>query len=164
MAQEVGNTLPDRLCEHLSGRDLSARMGEAILLTTTDAEGWPHPALLSYAELVAVDPSRLRLALYRTSRTSDNLRRSGKLTLCVVGPNMAYYIKATVAARQDPMEGFAHLVRFEARVESVLADRAREDLEPGAGITEGIRFDPGRPMAEALREWRAVMDGLRSDT
>jgi hypothetical protein len=164
MAQEVGNTLPDSLCEHLSGRDLSARMGEAILLTTTDAEGWPHPALLSYAELVAMDPSRLRLALYRTSRTSGNLRRSGKLTVCLIGPNMAYYIKAAVAAWQDPMEGFAHLARFEARVESVLADRAREDLEPGACITEGIRFDPGRPVAKALEEWRAVMDGLRSET
>jgi hypothetical protein len=164
MARVMGNTLPDPLCERLSGRDLSARMGEAILITTADAEGWPHPALLSYAELVAVDPRRLRLALYRTSRTSGNLRRSGKLTVCLIGPNMAYYIKAAVAAWRDPMEGFAHLARFEARVESVLADQAREDLETGACITEGIRFDPGRPMAETLQGWRAVMDGLRSET
>ncbi len=163
MAQEVGNTLPDPLCERLSGRDLSARMGEAILITTTDTKGWPHPALLSYGELVAVDPRRLRLALYRTSRASGNLRRTGKLTVCLIGPNMAYYIKAAVAAWQDPMEGFAHLARFEARVESVLADQSREDLEPGACITGGIRFDPGRPMVEAIQGWRAVVDGLRSE-
>lgn len=163
MAREVGNTLPQLLCDLLSGRDLSVRMGEAILVTTTDAEGWPHPALLSYGEMVAVDTRRLRLALYRTSRTTENLRRNGKLTVCLIGPNMVYYIKATVGPWQDPMEGFAHLARFEARVESVLVDQAREDLEPGARITGGIAFDLGRPMAEALQGWRAVVDSLRRE-
>jgi len=136
-------------------------MGQAILITTTGAEGWPHPALLSYGEMVAVDRRRLRLALYRTSRTSGNLRRNGKLTVCLIGPNMAYYIKAAAGTWQDPMEGFAHLTRFEAGIESVLADQAREDLEPGSCITGGIRFDPGRPMEEALQGWQAVVDGLR---
>ena len=163
MARELGNTLPDLLCELLSGRDLSARIGQAVLITTTDAEGWPHPALMSYGEMVAVDTRRLRLALYRTSRTSGNLRRHGKLTVCPIGPNVAHYIKAVAGALQDPMEGFAHLARFEARVESVLADQAREDLEPGTCITGGILCDPGRPTEEALQGWRAVVDGLRRE-
>ena len=161
MARELGNALPDLLCELLGGRDLSARMGQAILISTTDAEGWSHPALLSYGEMVAVDARRLRLALYRTSRTSGNLRRNGKLTVCLIGPNMAYYIKAAAGAPQDPMEGFVHLARFEARIESVLADQGREDLEPGTRITGGILFDPGRPIEETLQGWQAVVDGLR---
>jgi hypothetical protein len=164
MAREVGDTLPDLLCELLSGRDLSARMGEAILVATTDTVGWPHPALLSYGEMVAVDRRRLRLALYRTSRTADNLRRNGKLTVCLIGRDMAYYVKAAVEAAQDPMEGFAHLARFEVRVASVLVDQAREDLEPGARITEGILFDPGRPVEEALQGWQAMVNGLRRST
>ena len=163
MAREVGSSLPDPVVELLSGRDLAARAGEAILITTTDAEGWPHPALLSYGEMVAVDSRRLRLALYRTSRTTGNLHRNGKLTVCLVGPNMAYYIKAAAGVPQDPMEGFAQLTRFEARVESVLADQAREEFEPGARITGGIRFDPGRPREEVLQGWRAVVDGLRRE-
>jgi hypothetical protein len=161
MAREAGNTLPDLLCELLSGRDLAGRTGEAILISTTDAGGWPHPALLSYGEMVAMDRHRLRLALDRTSRTTGNLRRNGKLTVCLIGPNMAYYIKAEAGLPQDPMDGFVHLTRFEAWVASVLVDQAREDLEPGARITGGIQYDPGRPLEEALLGWRAVVDGLR---
>ena len=163
MAREVGAALPDLLCELLGGRDLSARMGEAILIATTDASGWSHPALLSYGEIVALDRHRLRLALYRTSRTTDNLRRNGKLTVCLIGRDMAYYIKAGAEAPRDPMDGFPNLVCFEARVETVLADQTRDDFEPGASITGGILFDPGRPMEEALQAWQAVVQGLRRD-
>jgi hypothetical protein len=118
---------------------------------------------VSYGEVVAVDRRRLRLALYRTSGTSGNLRRNGKLTLCLLGPGMAYYIKTSARAQQDPMDGFADLARFEATVETVLVDQAREDLEPGARLTGGITFDPGRPVEEALRNWQATVDGLRRE-
>jgi hypothetical protein len=82
-------------------------MGQAILISTTDAEGWSHPALLSY--------------------------------------------------------GDSHLTRFEARIEGVLADQAREDVEPGARITGGIMFDPGPPVKEVLQGWQAMVDGLRRE-
>src|SRR5574341_1298494 len=140
MARPLGETLPDVLHELLGGRDLAARIGQAILITTTDTQGWPHPALLSYGEVVAVDRRRLRLALYRTSGTSGNLRRDGKLTLCLIEPAMAYYLKTVAKEEQNPMDGFLELARFEARVEQVLVDQAREDLEPGAGVTGGITF------------------------
>ena len=80
MSRALGNSLPNVLFDLLSGRELAARMGQAILITTTDAAGFPHPALLSFGEVVAVDHRRLRLALYRTSGTSGNLRRNGKLS------------------------------------------------------------------------------------
>lgn len=163
MPRALGNSLPDALWELLCGRDLAARMGQAILIATTDPEGWPHPAMLSYGELVALDRRRLRLAVYRASRTSGNLRRDGKLTLCLIGPGMAYYIKTVAGSAQDPMEGFADLTRFEATVEMVLADQAREDLEPGARLTGGITFEPGQPLAEVLQRWQAVVDGLRRE-
>lgn len=164
VARALGNSLPDALWELLCGRGLAARMGQAILIATTDAEGWPHPAMLSYGEVVALDRHRLRLAVYRTSRTSGNLRRNGKLTLCLVGAGMAYYVKTVAGNPQDPMEGFADLARFEATVEMVLADQAREDLEPQARLTGGITFDPGRALQEALQGWQAVVEGLRRES
>ena len=163
MARALGDSLPDDLHELLGGHDLAARIGQAILITTTDREQRPHPALVSYGEVVAVDRRRLRLALYRTSGTSGNLRRNGKLTLSLFGPGMAYYIKTAARAQQDPMDGFAELARFEATVETVLVDQAREDLEPEARLTGGITFDPGRPPEEALRMWQAMVNGLRRE-
>ncbi len=163
MSRALGKILPDVLRELLSGQGLAARMGQAILIATTDAEGFPHPALLSFGEVVAVDNRRVRLALYRTSGTSGNLRRNGKLTLCLIGAGMAYYIKTVARELRDAMEGFAELTRFEATVEMVLADQAREDLEPEARVTGGITFDMGRPIQEVLQGWEGVLDGLRRD-
>jgi hypothetical protein len=163
VSRALGNSLPNVLFDLLSGRELAARMGQAILITTTDAAGFPHPALLSFGEVVAVDHRRVRLALYRTSGTSGNLRRNGKLTLCLIGAGMAYYIKTAAREQQGRLEGFPELARFEATVEMVLADQAREDLEPGARITGGITFDAGRPVEDALQSWQAVVDDLRED-
>jgi hypothetical protein len=138
-------------------------MGQAILVATTDAQGFAHPALMSYGEVVAVDHRRLRLALDRTSGTSGNLRRNGKLTLCLIGEGMAYYVKTLAREEQDPMRGFSGLARFEATVEMVLEDHARDDREPGARLTGGITFAIGRPVEETLRGWRAMLDALRRD-
>lgn len=163
MARELGDSLPELLRELLGGRDLTGRLGQAILASSTDAGGWPHPALLSYGEVVALDARRMRLALYRTSRTAGNLRRNGKLTLALIGPGMAYYVKTTAREQQNPMDGFPDLARFEARVEVVLADQAREDVEPGARLTGGIAFDAGRSPEDVLRGWREVLERLRRE-
>jgi pyridoxamine 5'-phosphate oxidase-like protein len=163
MTRSLGDALPDILLSLLDGRDLPGQMGKAILIATTDARGWPHPALLSYGEVVAVDRRRIRLAAYRESTTSGNLRRDGRLTLCIIQAGIAYYIKMQASAQQDPMAGHAHLSRFEAVVEAVLADGAREDLEPGAGVTSGITFRTGRPGDEVLRDWQDMVSGLRRE-
>jgi hypothetical protein len=163
MSRALGDSLPDDLHELLGGRKLADRMGHAILITTTDIRGWPHLALVSYGEVVAADCRRLRLALYRASGTSGNLRRNGRLTLGLLGPGMAYYVKALARAQQDPMDGFAYLTRFEAMVEMVLVDEAREEYEPGARLTGGITFDPGRQEEVILRDWQSVVDALRKE-
>lgn len=163
MTRSVGDALSDVLLALLDGRDLPGRMGKAILIATTDARGWPHPALLSYGEVVALDRRRIRLATYRESTTSGNLRRDGKLTLCLVEAGMAYYIKAQALAQRDPMTAFAHLASFEAVVQAILQDQARQDLEPGTDLTGGISFRIGRSEGEVLRDWQAVQDGLRGE-
>ncbi len=160
MSRELGNELPGALLSLLDGHDLPARVGKAILIATVDAQGWAHPALLSYGEVVAVDARRLRLATYGSSGTSSNLRRTGRLTLCLVEAGMAYYVKAR-ATEQQTSSHLPGLARFEATVEQVLADQTREDLEPYGRITSGIEFDAGKPDSETLAAWAAAHEALR---
>mgnify|MGYP001396359393 CR=1 FL=1 len=54
---------------------------------TTDAAGRPHPALLSYGEVLARDASTLRLAAAKGSATAENMRIRGAVTLCLVEPD-----------------------------------------------------------------------------
>ncbi len=160
MSRELGNELPATLLSLLDGSDLPTRVGKAILIATVDAHGWAHPALLSYGEVVAIDARRLRLATYRGSRTSSNLRRSGRLTLCLIEAGIAYYVK-TRALEQQSSPDLPGLTRFEATIEQVLSDQAREDLEPGARITSGIEFKDERTASEVLADWTAVLEALR---
>jgi hypothetical protein len=109
-----------------------------------------------------MDERRLRVATYRSSGTSGNMRRSGHLTLCLIEAGMAYYLKTRAVEQEGQPAGFPALSRFDATVEQVLADQAREDLEPGARITSGIVFEAGKPNGELLAEWKAVLKALRA--
>jgi hypothetical protein len=163
MSRAVGSSLPAPLLERLRGDDLAARMGLAVLILTSDGAGWPHPAMLSYGELVALDARRIRLAVHRTSGTAENLRRSGRITFCFVEAGMAYYVKAAVGSPERPIVRLPDLTGFEATVQTVLMDAAHADSEPGAIIVDGVRFSLGRPVSAVLRDWRAVVDGLREE-
>jgi hypothetical protein len=161
MSHDLGNELPEALLSLLNGNDLAARLGKAILIATVDAHGWAHPALLSYGEVLAIDARRLRLVIYRSSGTSNHLRRSGRLTLCLIEAGIAYYVK--LRATEQPAEPtLSELARFEATVEQVRVDQAREDLEGQARITCGIEFDAGRPASEVLADWQRVHQALRA--
>ena len=163
MARPLGTTLPAPLIERLRGDDLAARVGIGIILLTIDTMGWPHPAMLSYGEIVALDSRRVRLALHQASGTAANLRRWRRITLCFVEAGMAYYVKAGVEPLEQRMAGHPGLARFEVTVDTVLADEARADSEPGAAILDGVRFGFGRAPAEVLRDWQSVVDSLRAD-
>jgi len=163
MSRTVGSTLPVPLWERLRGEDLAGRLGMAILIATPDEAGWPHPAMLSYGEVVAMDSRRIRLAIQRASRTAVNLRRTGLITLGFVEAGFAYYVKAAARVEEDPMAGMTNLALFEATVQTVLADDGRADTEAGTIITEGIRFSVGRPAEAVLRDWECALERLRGD-
>ena len=160
MSRDLGTELPAGVLSLLDGHDLPSRLGKAILIATVDAQGRAHPALLSYGEVVALDARRMRLATYRSSGTSDNLRRSGRLTLCLIEAGAAYYVKARAVEQGTPPA--PSLARFEATVEQVLADQAREDQEPGARITRGIEFEAGKGARDVLAAWAVVHQALRA--
>ena len=159
MSRALGSALPRDLLERLNGRDLESLASKVIQIVTVDAAGWPHPALLSYFEVVAKDPARIRLATYADSTTSGNLRRSGKLTLVIIDERVAYYVKGHAVERAPAMRATAWNAAFECRVEQVLADHVNEELEPGTYVASGITYHNPQRAAE-LERARTVLREL----
>jgi hypothetical protein len=91
--------------------------------------------LLSYYEIVAKNLSILDMALWKTSSTANNLRRTGKVTLMLADKGVNYYLKGSVRELQYEMTGAAPVSRFRITLEQVI-----EDQEPNAEITTGLTY------------------------
>jgi hypothetical protein len=135
MSQVLGNQLTAALLQRLSGPEIESHEGKIIPIFTTDEGGWAHPALLSYYEIVARDLSTLDMALWKTSSTANNLRRTGKVTLMIADKAVNYYLKGSVRELQYEMTGAAPVSRFRIALEQVI-----EDQEPNAEITTGFTY------------------------
>ncbi len=153
MSDDIGKELPDDLFDALWNEDVTGRRGRAILITTADSNGWPHPALLSFREVGARDRNTIRLITYDGSTTTTNMRENGKVTVVFIDERMTYYVKG--AAKEVPAHlagADPHFAIMDVRITQVLRDFTGED-EAGAYITSGITFhNPwtgGRPAQEA---------------
>ncbi len=135
MSRLMENHLTEALMRRLSGREVEGHEGKIIPVFTVDEGGWPHPALLSYYEVRAKDPSTLELALWKESSTANNLRRTGALTLMIMDEGVNYYLKGSVQQIEAQMAGAPQVSRFRMRLNQVL-----EDQEPNAAITTGPRY------------------------
>jgi hypothetical protein len=136
VTRSLGPVLPDLLLARLMAPADAAPLDTAVVLTTVDPFGWPHPALVSYAEILALDTTRLRLALHAGSRSSRHLRESARATLVFADAQVCLYVKAEAV----PLPGVANageLARFELIVRDVLEDRA-EGEEAGARLVSGL--------------------------
>jgi hypothetical protein len=159
MSRSLGSVMPPDLLARLSGRQLEESASKVIQIFTVDAAGWPHPALLSYFEVVAKDPACIRLAAYGSSTTSANLRRAGTLTLVVIDARVAYYVKGRAVELAPAMRATDWNAAFECRVSEVLADEVNEEREPGAYVVSGVTYhNPQR--AIELERARAVLAEL----
>lgn len=154
MSKRLGNALPDELFARLHGADAGDWADQAVLIATVDAQLRPHPALLSFDELYAPDPRRLRLATYADSSTTRNLRERGTVTLCLVGPGAVWYVKARARELQPNPVTDGTQACFEAEVEDVLLDFAKAEVEGDVDLLSGITFRrprPDPPLRESLR-------------
>lgn len=158
MSRVRTNALTGDLFRRLSGADIDSLSALAIVVCTTDAEGWPHPAMLSHFEVAALDRQNVRLAIYNDSRTCANMRERGKATLIIVDENLACYVRGAVGEVVPAMAAAPFNAMLNLRVDEVTFDEPPPDLEPGAFITSGIHFRPrtGAPLAQA----RAVLAEL----
>ena len=155
MSRSLGNQLPAALVQLWDGRRLGQKARFAVLLTTIDARGYPHPAMLSVGEVLARDPQNLRLALYANSSTSNNLRRSGSLSLALAADGFAYYVKATAREMQGPLPNLQGLAAFAVTIDEVL-----EDGEAIAQVTSGFTIELTRESDKIVGSWERVIAAL----
>jgi hypothetical protein len=153
VTRSLGPALPDRLLFRLVAPVGASPVETAIVLATIDPYGWVHPALVSYGEMVALDPMRIRLGLHSASRSTRHLRESGRATLIFADAELCLYVK-TEALSLPAAPGAPGLARFELVVRDVLEDHA-EGEEAGARLTGGLAIEwPGGPPAVAARHAR----------
>jgi hypothetical protein len=161
MTRSVGPSLPPTLVERLGHHDLARRLGVGLPFVTVDAEGRPHPMLLSYLEVRAYDTRTLGIVIQAASTSARNLAERGVATLIVVEPEAVAYVKARTLDGPLPVEGGEPfgLGYFLLEVEQVLEDSAA-DWEGGARITQPIRYEPAPSLAEPWA--RATVTALAS--
>lgn len=148
-------TISASLFEYLDGSGLEHKQQEAMMLLTVTEDGWPHTAMLSAGEVVALDHGRLRLALWPGTETSGNLIRSGQAVLLAVHQGAVHKIRLA-AKRLPALPGARHpRERFEANVLSVREDRAKY-----AELTSGITFAL-KGEEQVLQRWKETLEELR---
>jgi hypothetical protein len=156
MSKLIGDALPDDLAAALDGTELGRKVGPAYLLVTSDEDGTPRPCMLSAGETLALDGKRLRFALWRGSRTAENLTRGGSALFCHVAPRTVVYVRGAVRALDGGPE--LNLDCFELAVESV-----ESDDHAGMPVTTGITFAVERDdPAVVVAAWERQLSGLRA--
>jgi hypothetical protein len=146
--------VPAEVARYLDGTDLLTK-SQALRLSTIDAAGWPHAALLSAGDVVAMPSGRIRFALFPQSVTTANLSRDGRLTLSLSldGGMCELMLHAHRLLRSAPEVPLAF---FEAEVETV-----RHHKAPYAAVTHGITFSLHDPPA-VLPRWTRQIAALRA--
>ena len=156
MSKLIGDTIPSGLREELDGERLEEKIGPAYLLVTADDDGTPRPCMLSAGEVLAVDDRRLRFALWKGSRTCENLTRGERVLFCHVAPRTVLYLRGPAWSLTSNPE--LNLDCFELEVDSV-----ESDDHVGMPVTSGISFavERGDP-ADVVEAWRRQIAGLRA--
>jgi hypothetical protein len=156
MSRLVGKELTAALFERLRGQNVETYEGKIIPIFAIDESGWPHPALLSYYEVVAKDLATLDIALWKNSSTARHLRQNGKITVLITDQGINYYLKGSVEELQTEIPGMPLQSRFRITTEQLL-----EDQEPNAEITSGLTYrrerkrDSGDHAVEVFKRLRS---------
>ena len=68
------------MVSYLDGEDLLAKT-QALRLSTVDADGWPHAALLRAGDILVLPGGRIRFAIFPQSGMATNLAHDGRITM-----------------------------------------------------------------------------------
>jgi hypothetical protein len=150
----AASAMPGEVARYLDGTDLLAKT-QALRLSTIDAAGWPHAALLSAGDILVLPSGRIRFAIFPQSGTAANLARDGRLTLTLSldGGMCELRLRAHRLAHSAPEVPLAF---FEAEMET-----ARAHVAPYAAVTTGITFALHEPDA-VLPRWQRQIAALRA--
>lgn len=147
--------LDAELLEWFSGNDLENKQHEAMqLLTVTDGQ-WPHVAMISMGEVVALSPNGLRLALWRGTQTSMNMMETGKATLIAIHGQRLLHIRLEVQLLPELTNAVHPRDRYECKIRHIRIDQA-----PYAEITSGITFQLKDETATLIR-WVDTIEELK---
>jgi hypothetical protein len=146
--------LSTNICHLLNGRDLKTKQHEAMMLLTMSEELWPHVAMISVGEAIAISPTELRLSLWPNTTTTNNIIRTGKASIVVVYNGIVHYVKLSLQKLSE-LEDARHIrARFSARVVSY-----REDVAKYAEITSGVQIEL-KDKASVLKRWNETIEEL----
>jgi len=143
-----------QLARYLDGQDLLQKT-QALRLSTVDPAGWPHAALLSAGDMLALPSGRIRFVTFPESMTTANLTRDGRLTLTLSLDGGMCELRMR-ARRLPGSSPDVPLAFFEAEAET-----ARVHVAPYATVTSGITFALQAPQA-ALPRWHKQIAALRA--
>lgn len=143
--------MPEEIFDFLNGNDLDRKLSEAVRISTVSEDGWPHAAMLSAGEMLALDASEIAMLLYDGSNTSRNLARDGRLTLTL--PLDHGLCEMRLRATANKQEGRHRC--FTALVEDVRQHRSRY-----ADVVSGVTFRLHDRTA-VLARWSRQIEMLR---
>ena len=144
--------MPGEILDFLNGRDLDRKLSEAIRICTVDEQGWPHAAMLSVGEVLALNPSELAILVYESSNTSKNLVRDGRLTLALPLDRGLCEMRLRATAKSQAGEHRC----FTAVVEDVRLHRSYY-----ADVISGVTFRLHEPDT-VLARWSRQIELLRA--
>jgi len=143
--------LPQSISATFDGRDLATKVGVSALLSTVDAEGWPHLSFLSAGE-VLVEGTTVALTLWGKARSAEAAERQGRAVLFAAADDMVWELRLALVHIVRDVEPTVVLV---ARVVEM-----REHRAPYAQVQTLIGFTLDDDVATVER-WTAQMARMR---
>jgi hypothetical protein len=146
--------MPAEILDFLNGKDFDQKLTDAARISTISEDGWPHAAMLSAGEMLALNASELAMLLYEGSNTSRNLARDGRLTLTL--PLDHGLCEMRLRATEKKQVGRHRY--FTSVVEDVRHHRSRY-----ADVVSGVTFRLHDPTAVLARWSRQIeiLQGLK---
>ena len=117
-----------------------------VVAGTVGADGAPNTAPVSL--IYARDEKTLLMATVRTSTTSANLRRDGRVSLEVIAADdLVMGIQGTVRLIREPMAASDAMAMWEMTVTKV-----KQDTSPAQRVTQGPASVPRSEKAQAFEK------------
>ena len=137
MSQNLGSKLPDKTFNSLKFSN-ETRTNSAIFLLTKDGESFPHVALLSPYQVVAVNRVKLLVAVHSASRSCAFLASDGKGTLILQLEPAVQYVKCRFSESDD--KGYSS-GEYGEKLFNATPLEILEDYSDKAPFVSELRFD-----------------------
>ena len=107
-----------------------------VVIATVDEDGYPRAAPFHW--VVAKDKKTLRVAVNPRHVTYENIKRDGKIMVCVLDQgNIAIGIKGRARVIKDDMENIPWLIT----IVEIEIDEVKSDALAWVPIKHGVRFE-----------------------